>query len=354
MLAIASGHLGIDVFLLSDSSMGADEFQVYSVDGLTHSTNGNTPGWLCFCQTRCGNPNFFHWYITTVVASFVHSSRSILINADYPLNDDSSRFYMVADGEEVQLAPLENDAVAKILEDYKIDFGKGPASCTNTVGNACDRSNLFKSTKKVLSSMNTVAAVDYSDPVVESAIYKIISTNRTNFTAANATFLSRGVVKICKSLSKVVNFQIVMHGFHRIGVYPLSARRCISNCDIETLNEYDAGQLDAIIDSVPSFVEEFVNEETGGQVLESSMDAGIPNIPNDDRRIAPKDARTQSQQRAVMVSNTAARKRRKHWILQHRKDKEKTAETHVLEDPSSSTSSSRKRKRAPNTVYSSN
>ena len=51
-------------------------------------------------------------------------------------------------------------------------------------------------------------------------------------------------------------------------------------------------------------------------------DAGIPTIVTDDRRSATKDHRTQNQQRAVMLSNPASRKRRKDW-LEARKKREK-------------------------------
>ncbi len=42
--------------------------------------------------------------------------------------------------------------------------------------------------------------------------------------------------------------------------------------------------------------------------------AGIPLVETDDRRKTAKDARTQCQERAVIVSKPAARRRRSDWI----------------------------------------
>jgi len=77
---------------------------------------------------------------------------------------------MVADGEQIQIEPVENDEVSKILTENKIDFAKGPASSTNTIGNACDRSNLFKASKKVLKSLTSLTLEDFQDPVLEAQL----------------------------------------------------------------------------------------------------------------------------------------------------------------------------------------
>jgi hypothetical protein len=54
---------------------------------------------------------------------------------------------MVADGEQLQLQPYDDEEIMTMLEEYRIELGKGPASCTNTIGNACDRSHLLKAAK---------------------------------------------------------------------------------------------------------------------------------------------------------------------------------------------------------------
>jgi hypothetical protein len=160
-------------------------------------------------------------------------------------------FYMVADGEEIQTKPVENDDISLIPSQQDICLGKGPASCTNTVGNACDRSNLFKASKKILKSQTSLTEQDFRDPVLESKIFSSISTSHPNISSSKAKFLSKGVVKITRSLARVVNLQIVTHGFARIGVCPLSAYKCISNCDKTTLQQYDSQTIDGIISKIP-------------------------------------------------------------------------------------------------------
>lgn len=143
MLCDANGNLATDVFLLNDSDMDPNDFKCYQVPGLTHTTIPGAFGYLCFTKIRYGNTNFFSWYITNVVAEFVNQCRSLL-----PSDRMDTDFYCVADGEELQIEPTANDDVIKILNDCHIHMGKGPASCTDTIGNACDRSNLFKASKK--------------------------------------------------------------------------------------------------------------------------------------------------------------------------------------------------------------
>jgi hypothetical protein len=54
-LCTANGHLGDDVFLISDSTMDAEEFQKVQIRGLTHNSRPADIGWLCFCKTRYGD-----------------------------------------------------------------------------------------------------------------------------------------------------------------------------------------------------------------------------------------------------------------------------------------------------------
>jgi hypothetical protein len=337
-LCTANGHLGDDVFLLSDSTMGPEDFQKVEIRGLTHNSRPADIGWLCFTKTRCGNEKFFKWYLSELVPDFVDNIRLLL-----PEHMKDLTMYLVADGEEVQMKPVESDDINAILFEHKIDVGKGPASCTGTVGNACDRSNLFKASKKVLKSQNSVNENDYKDPILESSIYSNISTLRPNITPEKRSFLSKALVKITRSLAKVVNPQIVMHGFERIGVYPLNHKTCISNCDKTTLESIDADTIDHIISKIPELSKHFLDEVDGGRVTEAQMDAaGIPTIDNDDRRTTAKDERTQSKERAVLVSNPAARKRRKEWVLGREQKAAETETRKALE------ASGEKRKRAPN------
>jgi transposase len=349
MLANASGHLSDDVFLISDSDMDDYDFKAYQIKGLSHTTDPTASGWLCFTKTRVGNVNFFTWYLTTIITDFVGKCRNILMASMENTEDFDDRFYLVADGEEIQLQPLEDDNVSNILESNKIDLGKGPAGCTNTVGNACDRSHLFKGGKKTLKCINSVTAVDFTDPLLEMAISNTIQRHNPNISSKKRQFISSGIVKIVKSLGKVVNFQIVKHGFERIGMYPLDAKKWISNCDKETLRQFDANSIDAMVSRIPELVQLFLDEENGGQLTEEELtNAEIPYVPNNDKRDAPKDARTQSQQRAVMLTNPAARKRRKEWIDNRNKKSCTISTSSDLSGIDQADGVGKKRKRRPN------
>ncbi len=94
-------------------------------------------------------------YITTIMTSFIQNCRDIL-----PEDQRDQSFYMVADGEQLQLQQYDDEKIMTMLEEYSIELGKGPASCTNMMGNACDRSHLFKAAKKVLKSGFEKLAMD--------------------------------------------------------------------------------------------------------------------------------------------------------------------------------------------------
>jgi hypothetical protein len=144
MLCNAAGIMGIDVFVIADSSMNEDEFKFYEVFGLSHSTMIGSKGYLYVSKTRCGNIQFFNWYMTTIVIPFTEQCRQYVLPAER-----NESFYLIADGEEVQIEPLESDNICNSMNEANIDFVKGPASCTGTIGNACDRCNIFKASKKV-------------------------------------------------------------------------------------------------------------------------------------------------------------------------------------------------------------
>jgi hypothetical protein len=134
-----------------------------------------------------------------------------------------------------------------------------------------------------------------------------------------------------------------MHGLQRIGVSPLNHKTCISNCDKTVLQTFDGDTIEHIISKIPELSKHFLDEDNGGRVTEAQMDVvGIPTIQNDDKRSTSKDERTQSEERAVIISNPAARKRRKDWI-QAREQRAAETEARKALEPSGE-----KGKRAPN------
>jgi hypothetical protein len=329
--------------------MNKEEFTVTEIKGLSHNVDPSASGWLCFAKTRGGNKNFFSWYMTKIVTKFVAARRENL-----PQEHSGESFYLVADGEEIQLKPLEDDEVCRTLSNCNIDLGKGPASCTNTIGNACDRSNLFKASKKVLKSQSVVSKEDFRDPVLEQKI--IVATKATNshITSRKINFIAEGIVKVLRSIGRVINYQIVAHGFERIGMYPLDAAKCLSNCDAEVLGDICSAEIDFILSTIPELAKLFLIH---GHITEQDMDTfNIRRTSGtSDRRSSEKDQRTQSQQRAVWVNNEASRERRRQWIANRQQPR--TTIAHSLDQaiPLSTSSSShdvsnvsQRKRRSPN------
>jgi hypothetical protein len=132
---------------------------------------------------------------------FAHDCRQLL-----PEIDRSQSFYMIADGEAIQIQPYDDEDVLSEVEKFNVDIGKGPASCTNTIGNACDRSHLFKAAKKSLQSVSSVTRVDFEDLVLENKIFGAIENDHRQLAAERRRNICKGLVKIARSLNKVVDW----------------------------------------------------------------------------------------------------------------------------------------------------
>ena len=108
--------------------------------------------------------------------------------------------------EEVQIEPLQNTEVIRVLEEHNIHFGKGPASCTSTVSNACDLRNLFKAAKK--KSNDSLSKADFEDPVLEEQVSLSIASSQPTISAAKKRLIAHGLVHVVRSLGRTVNFQV--------------------------------------------------------------------------------------------------------------------------------------------------
>jgi hypothetical protein len=306
MICNANGNLGPDVFLVANPDMDKEEFTHTTILGLTHNVSPDAFGYLCMTKTRCGNPRFFKWFIGEIIPLFVDKCRQHL-----PRDIEDTSFYMVTDGEKLQIEPLDDAEVNQKLTESQINIGKGPASCTGTIGNAADRSHLFKATKKVLKTQPTILE-DNADILLSRRVCEYFKINHPCFSDSKANFLADGLVKVVRSLNKVVTYSITAHGFQRIGVFPLDPRKCMSNLDKTILDRISVSDMDLMISNIPTMVEMFLN---GGQITEDQFDElEIPTYDGGDHRTRPKDQRVLSHQRAVMMNSLAAITRRKEWL----------------------------------------
>jgi len=106
------------------------------------------------------------------------------------------------------------------------------------------------------------------------ALFNFISTSIDGNSSFNIkrekALLAGGMVRILRSMGRVINLQIVItHSFERIGVYPVSLDKCLSNCDKTVLNTIPKYSI-----HMPKMVVLLLNE---GQLSEEQFDLlGIP------------------------------------------------------------------------------
>ena len=120
---------------------------------------------------------------------------------------------MTCDEEDCQIAAIEDDEVSRILNENRIDVGKGCASCSGTVGNAADRSKVFCSTKMVLKhskQATTRAKLDNSDPSLHALLIATIKSHRPNISSAKRNQISEGLIAIVKALKHVLSTPVMV------------------------------------------------------------------------------------------------------------------------------------------------
>jgi hypothetical protein len=73
----AAGEVAAPVFLVSDDSLGPEEFpEPIKCGDLGGTSDINSYGWLCFTKTRNGNKSFYKWFAKEVVVEFVKQVRT--------------------------------------------------------------------------------------------------------------------------------------------------------------------------------------------------------------------------------------------------------------------------------------
>ncbi len=99
---------------------------------------------------------------------------------------------------------------------------------------------------------------DFRDPVLEQNL--IVATKATNshITPRKNNFIAEGIVKVVRSIGRVINYQIVAHGFERMGMYPLDVAKCLSNCDAEVLDDICSAEIDFILSTIPELAKLFL------------------------------------------------------------------------------------------------
>lgn len=78
---------------------------------------------------------------------------------------------------------------------------------------------------------------------LEEVLTTLFKNSHPNIHESKRRVLSKGPVKLFRSLSVVVNHKIVAHGFERLGLYPLDVAKCLSNCSREVLDKMKQDEL---------------------------------------------------------------------------------------------------------------
>ena len=92
----------------------------------------------------------------------------------------------------------------------------------------------------------------------------------------------------------------------------------MSNLDPSSLETFSDDDVDVMISKIPTMVDMFLDEDTGGQITEKEFDSlGIPRFQGNDSRSVDKDGRVLYQQRDVMMTAKASVRRRRDWLAKH-------------------------------------
>lgn len=289
-------------------------------------------GYLVRCRKRPGNKAMYTWFFRTLLIPFAAACRACL-----PPDDREQRMYLVMDGEDVQLQALDDDALAAEVVEAGIDVGKGPASCSHTCGNACDRAKTFQAGHRVMhTAANPVKQDQFHNAALEVTIETTLAAASPTLSAAQRSRIATGCSRLMISLSKVLNPSITQHGFARTGAFipsadgrggGPSAEACLKCC-YEQISRTD---LDRILGKMPDmcalFAQNNADDASGSQLTEEQMNTlGVARVQHtNDRRTAPKDTRAQSNQRAILVTGAASRERRKAYLQARDKKKANAA-----------------------------
>eukprot|EP01040_Poterioochromonas_malhamensis_P010097 gene10097-10976_t len=276
MLCSANGKMAYDVFVIADDSMGAEDCEIYPISGLTHHMYIGTRGYLAVTATRAANSKLLNWYYENIILPFVHSCREYVSpkNLDQP-------FYLIADGEEIQIRTAHTD--------NKINNSAGTirecqASCIDTIGNGCDRCNLFKAANKVVKSVNIEIDENEEDASLNYLIDQTLSKEHPNIDASKSNLLSKGFVRIVRALSSAVN--IIAGGFRNV------EKRNHEEDVIDSI-EMEVGPLTLFERLACHFMND-TNEEVVVEVLDQQ---GLPLVREEatERRSSEKTGRASSK-----------------------------------------------------------
>jgi hypothetical protein len=312
-LVNAVGFSGPPLFVISHNLLNEDEMVVLPIDGLSFSYDGKSTGYIVFCNSRGGNKLFFNWLFTTYIVESVNIFKSRQVNND--------NFYLVLDGEATQIQSLDDVDVRNILNNNKIDIGKGPASCSGCCGNALDCGNFFKSIKTSLRGKSGIGQENSPNSELELFINnKILQTEGIrNITADRRNKICKGIVHLMYYEMKSFSFSIHQKSFEMIGMIGENKLERTLSCSPMYKN-IPLSQLQLIKSSMDILIRIF-NEN--GEIKEKEYDdLGIMKREGEEEEESKKDELVVYRQRAVLLTSFETIKRRNDYLNGKKIEKE--------------------------------
>jgi hypothetical protein len=180
----ALGFSSDPVYIASDDSMGVEDFDVHSVQGLSNSTDPRAKGYLCFMNTRTPNAAFYEWYMRSVLVPFVLMLRTV-----HDLDVSVPAWFQI-DGEAEQLSPYETGALQELLRETNIIVGKLPGGTTSWT-QALDKGEYFRGSKGTLKTIKDSDAA-WNRRLIE-VVTAVVNAHNTRMRAMVPDRATRGV-----------------------------------------------------------------------------------------------------------------------------------------------------------------
>jgi hypothetical protein len=283
LIMSAVGEHASDVYVVADSSLGEDEFVAHRVIGLCTSQTAGAAGWLVFTKTRSGCPSFYMWLFNNIVFPFFRELRRAY-------NFEDRMAALTLDGEQMQLTSLI-DALRPLLSEDQIAALKYAASCSLSE-QPCDVCRKFMSSKNyVRGSHELCTAVRLKNELTD------ILGSRPGINASQRKVLQDGLERVVDANRRSLNTTILTDGWRDSGNYPYKPLIMLRKCT----SVFTEAEEEAILSKVPELIHAFTGR---GMLTEKVMDdASIPKCEIVDNRTMPKDQRSLSHNRTVLVTH---------------------------------------------------
>ena len=278
------------VLIVADDSLKPDGIRTKEFGGLSHSIDPLSTGWLVFLKTRVATPQFFDFYLKTVLIPHIIKVRSTL-------NLDNVPSLFSIDGEFNCLTTWMKPDSVKQFDDADILVAKHSASYSAR-GNALDAGNVFKATKSTLKHLYAEEVQDLT-PDLRRNLDTYFTQECAHLKSSVRDLTVDAICRIVVSSQRAMTPDTVRHGFAKTGQYlhnGFDFDTKIRNCTFKLTDS----QVRTMREEFPGLTNTMKKQ---GYVTEQQLDhCNIPSIVETGRKRKPKDERVPNQQRAMLVN----------------------------------------------------